>query len=163
MAIEYDLDIATQSSASEVAAWLAEIGRESGVFDESITGERLTDKGAFGYTRPGTCVSVIQQRPSQPWDPIVTSLGFTPTVGVGFRMGKEADTSDQQDDMIRLVEPLLDRVEGDAVLHYQFEVVWLLRRNGELTLNERDDLWRPQRLALMTRPYRRESHTLDMD
>ncbi|MEU4082939.1 SitI3 family protein [Streptomyces aureus] len=163
MAIEYDLDIATQSPASEVASWLAEIGRESGVFDESVTGEQLTEKGVFAYTRRETCVSVLQQRPPQPWDPIVTHLGFTPTVGVGFRMGKEADTSDQQNDMIRLIAPLLDRIEGDAVLHYQFEVIWLLRRNGELSLNERDDLWRADRLALVPRPYRRETHTVDMD
>ncbi|MFC7257747.1 SitI3 family protein [Streptomyces lutosisoli] len=163
MAIEYDLDIATRSSAAEVAAWLAETGREIGVFDASITGEQLANKGVFAYTRLGTCVSVIQQRPPHPWDPIVTDLGFTPTVDVGFRMGKETDTPVQQDDMIRLVAPLLERFDGDAVLHFQFEVIWLLRKNGELSLNERNDLWRPQRLALMTQPYRRETHTMDMD
>ncbi|MFD5814873.1 SitI3 family protein [Streptomyces sp. NPDC127038] len=163
MAIEYDLDIATRSTPAEVAACLAEIGRKSDVFDESITGGRLAEAGTFAYTRRGTCVSVIQQRRPQPWDPVATGLGFTPTVGVGFRMGKEADTSQQQDDMIRLVAPLLDHVGGDAVLHYQFEVVWLLRRGGELSLNDRDDLWRPERLALMTRAYRRETHAMDVD
>ncbi|MGW2646760.1 SitI3 family protein [Streptomyces sp. NPDC001393] len=163
MAIEYDLDIATRSSAAEVATCLAEIGRLLDVFDTSVTGEQLADKGVFGYTRRGTCVSVIQQRQPHPWHPIVAGLGFTPTVGVGFRMGKDTETSDQQDDMIRLVAPLLERVDGDAVLHFQFEEIWLLRKNGELTLNEADDLWRPQRLALMAQPYRRETHTLDLD
>ncbi|MGW0996710.1 SitI3 family protein [Streptomyces sp. NPDC002523] len=163
MAIEYDLDIATRSSVTEVAAWIAEIGRETGVFDSPVTDEQLMDKGVFAYTRLETCVSVLQQRPPQPWDPIVTDLGFTPTVGVGFRLAKGVEVSDQQDDMIRLIAPLLDRVEGDAVLHFQFEVIWLLRRNGELSLNERDDLWRPQRLALVTQPYRRETHTMDLD
>ncbi|MFD8737698.1 SitI3 family protein [Streptomyces sp. NPDC059618] len=163
MAIEYDLDIATHATPAEVAAFLAEIGRESDLFDASVTGARLMETGTFAYTRRGTCVSVIQQRQPMPWDPVVTCLGFTPTVGVGFRMGKEADTSQQQDDMIRLVGPLLDHVGGDAVLHYQFEVVWLLRRGGELSLNDRDDLWRAERLAQMTRTYRRETHTLDMD
>ncbi|MEV8036586.1 SitI3 family protein [Streptomyces sp. NPDC086182] len=163
MAIEYDLDIATRSPASEVASRLAEIGRDSGVFDESITGAPLTEKGVFAYTRRGTCVTVIQQRQPRPGDPIVTKFGFTPTVGVGFRMGRGTDTSNQQDDMIRLMTPLLDRVEGDAVLHYQFEVIWLLRKNGDLSLDERDDLWRPERLALVTRPYRRETHIMDTD
>ncbi|MEV0641123.1 SitI3 family protein [Streptomyces sp. NPDC050619] len=163
MAIEYDLDIATGSSADAVAAWLTEIGKRIGVFDASITGEQLAAKGVFVYTSLGTCVTVIQQRPPHPWDPIVAGLGFTPTVDVGFRMGKETGTSDQQDDMIRLVAPLLERVDGDAVLHFQFEEIWLLRKNGELSLNEDDDLWRPQRLALISQPYRRETHSMDVD
>lgn len=72
-------------------------------------------------------------------------------------MGKGTETSDQQDDMILLIARLLEWVDGDAVLQYRYEEVWLLRRNGELILNEGDDLWRPKRLALMTQPYRRET------
>jgi hypothetical protein len=52
--------------------------------------------------------------------------------------------------MIRLVSDLLDRIPGDAVLHFQYEQIWLLRRNDELSLNERSDIWPPQRLALGT-------------
>ncbi|MBP0455937.1 hypothetical protein JFN87_00260 [Streptomyces bomunensis] len=36
---------------------------------------------------------------------------------------------------------MLEQVPGDAVLHYRFEDVWLLRRGDELSLNERDALW----------------------
>jgi len=161
MAIEYDLDISTRSPAVEIADWLAEIGRNNGVFDAPITGGQLIDKGAFVYTRLGTCITVAPQRPPHPWDPIVSGLGFAPTVSVGFRMGKEEETSDQQDDMISLVAPLLERVDGDAVLHFQFEQVWLLRKAGELSLSENDDLWRPRRLALVTQPYRRQTHIID--
>ncbi|WP_432215891.1 SitI3 family protein [Streptomyces hygroscopicus] len=53
---------------------------------------------------------------------------------------------------------LLGRVAGDAVLHFQFEAIWLLRRGGELSLSERDDLWLPQRLAVVTQTYRRATH-----
>ncbi|MEW2043957.1 SitI3 family protein, partial [Streptomyces sp. NPDC005534] len=94
--------------------------------------------------------------------PIITGLGFTPTVGVGFRLAKGVEVSDQQDDMIRLVTPLLERIDGDAVLHFQFEQIWMLRRKGELSLSEDDTLWRPQRLAVVTQPYRRESHSMDV-
>ncbi|MGW1053946.1 hypothetical protein AB5L52_18695 [Streptomyces sp. CG4] len=72
MAIEYDLDIATQSSATEAATCLAEIGRKLGVFDTSIKDEQLVDKELFVYTRLGACVNVVQQRQPHARDPIVT-------------------------------------------------------------------------------------------
>ncbi|MFI1565565.1 SitI3 family protein [Streptomyces sp. NPDC020490] len=158
MAIEYDLDCATDLSANEVAAHLEEVGKETGVLDASVTAERLVEGAA---TRRGTWITVVTPRPPQPWHPIVIDLGFAPTVDVAFRMDKGVEVSDQQDDMIRLVAPLLRRVDGDAVLHFQFEQVWLLRRNGELSLSEEDDLWRPGRLSLMTQPYHRETHIMD--
>lgn len=153
MAIEYDLDCATPSSAPDVALRLAETGRETGLFDASVTGERLVEEGAV--TRLGTWVRVVTSRVPQPWHPVVTAFGFAPTVGVRFRMAKGVEVADQQDDMVRLVASLLTRMSGDAVLHFQYEVVWLLRKDGELSLSERDDLWRPQRLALVPQPYRR--------
>lgn len=163
MAIEYDLDIATGSSAAQVAARLSEVGRESGVFDTSVEPEKLMARGTFALSRLGTAVSVLPQPTPHPWHPLVAGLGFVPTVGVGFRLAKDAEVSDQQDDMIRLLAPLLENIDGDAVLHFQYEVIWLLRRNGELSLNERDDIWPPQRLALVTQPYRRETHSMDSE
>ena len=88
-------------------------------------------------------------------------LGFSPTVDVGFRMDKFTDMSAQKDDMIRLVSTMLDRVPGDAVLHFQYEQVWLLRHNGEVTLSEEDDIWPPQRLAAVHQPYRRATHAFN--
>jgi hypothetical protein len=161
MAIEYDLDCATHLSALDVALPLAETGRETGLFDASVTGERLVEEGAV--TRLGTWVRAVTPRPPQPWNPVVTMFGFTPTVDVRFRMAKGVEVADQQDDMIRLVAPLLTRVSGDAVLHYQYEVVWLLRKDGKLSLSERDDIWRPRRLALMAQPYHRQTHSMDLD
>jgi hypothetical protein len=161
MAIDYNLDCATLLSVAEVATRLEDIGKAAGVFDASVTVELLMESGV--NTRLGTWVRVVEERPPQPWHPVVAELGFTPTVSVTFRTAKGVDVSDQQDDMIRLVAPLLERIDGDAVLHLQFEQIWLLRKNGELTLHEGDDLWRPQRLALMTQPCRRETHTMDLD
>lgn len=161
MAIEYDLDFATRYSADEVATRLADIGRQTGILDPSVTGVRLVAEGA--ETRLGTWIRVIEPKPPQPWNAIVNDLGIVPTVDVGFRLGKENESSDQQDDMIRIVAPLLDRVDGDVVLHFQFEEVWLLRRGGELTLHKDDDLWRPARLAIVSQPYGRETHIMDLD
>ncbi|MEW1566286.1 SitI3 family protein [Streptomyces sp. NPDC093509] len=161
MAIEYDLDCATQLPPLEVARRLEEIGKETGVLDASATSEQLVNVHEGVLTRLGTWICVIDDGPLQPWHPIITGLGFTPTVGVGFRLAKGVEVSDQQDDMVRLVTPLLERIDGDAVLHFQFEEIWLLRRNGELSLSENDTLWRPERLAVVTQPYRRETHSMD--
>lgn len=158
MAIDYDLDCATRSTAAEVAGRLLGIGRDVGVFDPAVTCEGLTEGTV---TRLGTWVRVLGHGPCHPWHPVVAGLGFTPTLTVAFRMAKGVEVSDQQDDMLRLIMPLLARVDGDAVLHFQFEQIWLLRRNGELTLSEEDDLWRPRRLALVPGPFRRQTHTMD--
>jgi hypothetical protein len=159
MAIDYDLDCATQLSVAEVANLLDGIGKGISVFGASVTPDLLMKPGA--NARLGTWVRVTEEGPKQPWDPIVAGLGFTPTVSVSFRMAKGVEVSDQQDDMIRLVLRLLDQVGGDLVLHRDFEDIWLLRRNDELTLSEDDDLWRPHRLALVPGPYRRETHTME--
>ena len=158
MAIDYDLDCATSLGVRDVAARLAEVGRETGVLVPSVTGERLL---AGAVTRLGSSVVVVAEGTPQPWHPLVAGLGLAPTVAVGFRMAKGVEVSDQQDDMVRLVMPLLERVDGDAVLHYQFERIWLLRRGGELSLDEGDELWPAGRLGLVGRPCRRETHWLD--
>ncbi len=74
---------------------------------------------------------------------MITDLGFSPTVSVVFRLDKQGEIADQQDDMIRLISGVLDRVPGDAVLHKDLEQIWLLRRGGDLSVSEQDDLWPP--------------------
>ena len=115
----------------------------------------IADEGAT--TGSGLWVSVLEANPWR-WDPVVQDLGFTPTVRAAFRLDKVTDTIEQTDDPIGLVAGLLDRVPGDAVLHLGYEVIWLLRRKGDLSLNERDDLWQPQRLAAVQHPYRRVTY-----
>lgn len=160
MAISFRVEFATSSSKCDVAAQLDEVGKNVGVLPPSSSPESLTGEGTT--SRLGTWIRVTEDRP-QPWSPVVTELGFTPTVTVVFRLAKGVEVSDQQDDMIRVVSPLLERVAGDAVLHLDLETIWLLRRRGDLSLNERGDLWTPRRLALMSQPYRRETHTMEAD
>jgi hypothetical protein len=80
---------------------------------------------------------------------------------VAFRLDKVTDMSAQQDKMVRLVSDLLDCVPGNAVLHFDFEYILLLRRGGELSLNERSDIWPPQRLAAVHQPYRRATYAFN--
>lgn len=155
MAISYSLALASSAPAGDVARELLAVGRTLGVVDASTTPKGVLDGTATGL---GTWIRVIQEK-VRPRDMVADDLGFTPTVSVTFRLDKTGAVTDQQDDMIRLVSGLLERVPGDAVLHFDFEDIWLLRRGMELTLNERDDLWPPHRLAALSQPYRRATHT----
>lgn len=143
MAISYSLDMATTAPATQVAH---ELSRIVGA-DDLLAGAR---------TERGTWVRVIEAKP-RPWNPVTTDLGFTPNVSVVFRLDKE-DINAQQDDMVRAVSSLLGRILGDAVLHSNYEDIWLVRRSGELMLSEQADLWPSPRLAAVVQPYRRETH-----
>jgi len=85
--------------------------------------------------------------------------GFTPTIRIAYRLDKFRNLQQQTDTMVRLTAVLLENFPGDAALTWDLEQVWLLRCNGELTLNERDDLWTPRRLAFIPLPYRRATYS----
>ncbi|ARF57230.1 SitI3 family protein [Streptomyces gilvosporeus] len=158
MAISYDLDMATAMSAAEVAGALCEVGRSAGLFDAAASAELILGEGVV--TTGGTWIRAGEPRLDglpRSWDPVVGDLGITTTVWAFFRLGRGTPSPTQQDDMIRLVDGLLGRVRGDAVLHFQSEQIWLLRRGDGLSLSDDDDLWRPHRLAAVAHPYRRAS------
>lgn len=147
MALSYSLDIATTLPADQVARRLPALPG-----DPEVALGRLLDGVAVA---DGTWVRVGRTAP-RPWSVVESDLGFTPTVWVVFRLAKTDDLTRQLDDVVRRTVALLDEVPGDAVLHFDHEVVWLLRRDGVLSLNDRDDLWTPTRLAAVgQRPHRR--------
>lgn len=154
MAISYSLEMATPLPAGQVARELNDVGHAAGLFDASVTPDLVLGEGAA--TERGTWIRVCDAS-LESWHPVISDLGFTPTVWVTFRFKKQ-DMSSQDDDMVRLVSGLLERVPGDAVLHFQFESIWLLRRGTDLSLSEDDDLWPAHRLALVSQPYRRATH-----
>ncbi|MEV6713354.1 SitI3 family protein [Lentzea sp. NPDC051208] len=147
MALSYSLDIATTLPADQVARRLPVLPG-----DPEVTLGQLLEGVAVAE---GTWVRVGRTEP-RPGSVIESDLGFTPTVWVAFRLSKENDITRQLDDVVRRTVEVLDQVPGDAVLHFDYEVVWLVRRGGELRLNDRDDIWTPPRLASVgQRPHRR--------
>jgi hypothetical protein len=158
MAISYSLEVAAPLSVTQVADELNDAAHTVGLFDASVVAGQLVDGGVV--TVHGTWTHVFEKRPRPvPWPcPVAADLAFTPTMTVTFRFDKFRSLSDQGDDMARLVSSLLERVPGDAVLHFQYEDIWLLRRGDDLSLNERDDLWPQHRLAVISQPYRRATH-----
>lgn len=160
MAISYSLDIAAPVNVRQIAQEILHAARSLGLIDAHASPDSFLD-GA-DLTR-GTWVRVTEAK-VQAWNPVVTDLGFTPTAWLVFRLDKEVPLDPQVDDLMRLSVGLLDLVSGDAVLHRDFEDILLLRRSGQLLLNERDDLWTPQRLAAVRpRRFRRETHAFAED
>lgn len=163
MAIEYTLKIATSWSAEAVAAEVLAAGQPAGIFgaSETVRGLLAGDVG----TRLGTWVRVMrleeEAESRASWDPVVNTFGFTPTVSVLFRYNKFDDFDAQGDDMIRITSRLLERVPGDLILWmWESERIWLLRRGGDLSLNEQN-MWTPRRLAMITQPYRRATAIIE--
>ncbi|WP_380284510.1 SitI3 family protein [Kitasatospora purpeofusca] len=151
MAISHYLDLATRTPLPDVARSVLDAGHVPGLVSQ------LLDDGVL--TASGTWIRAVDANP-RPWSPDVTDLGITATVTVAFRLAKNDDMTGQDDDIIRLVARLLARIDGDAVLKYHGETIWLLRRNGDLSLHERADLWPDRRLAAFADlPHHRRTHT----
>jgi hypothetical protein len=139
MAITHTLHLASPVPAGDVAETLS-----SGPADDLL--------GPGVVLPEGLWLRVGDHRP-RPGHPVVTDLGVTPTVWVVFRLDASETggrLSAQEDTMVRLVVDVLDRVPGDLVLEHEFEDVWLARRAGDLVVSDREDLWTPRRLALLS-------------
>ena len=155
MAISHSLSLATSLSADQVALAVSEIAVGIGLLRAPVEPEWFLDDGVS--TDSGTWIRVLDPT-VQPWDPLITDLGIRPTVRVAFRLDKRTDLTRQADEIIRMVSELLAKIPGDAVLQYLFETIWLMRRRNDLSLNEDDDLWPAERLALLTQSYRRATY-----
>lgn len=115
-------------------------------------------QGAKGSLRGGGWFEV-EATEYDPPDPVETQFGFAPTIDVYFGLSKSGDFESQETDMLRIVLGILARISGDAVLHFEHDEVWLLRRDGRLTIN--GELWKPQQQALLSQPYERASLAFD--
>jgi hypothetical protein len=168
VAIDYSLEIATGTPAARVAEELFRIAGTAGGLDRSVAAERepealiTADRLLDGVVLSGGLWVRVLEPSTAPWHVLVTDLGMTATVRVAFRLNKFASLVAQQDDLVRLTLGLLDTVAGDAVLHRELETVWLLRRGGQVSLHERDDLWTSERLAMVgARPHRRSTWSFE--
>jgi hypothetical protein len=157
MSLDYSFDMATALSPEEFAREVLDLGHVSGVFDNSVTPELITTDGAVTARKAWT--RVYEPKP-EPWWPEVTELGITTTVGLVFELYKHDGISEQMDDVVRLSARMLERLTGDAILT-GLDVLWLVRKDGILDVNENPDIWTPERLAELPQPYRRHTHSYD--
>jgi hypothetical protein len=146
VSITYNLELGAPVAPSAVVSVLV----------ESTAVEEHT--GAKGSLRGGGWFNVDVAEYDPP-DPVEERFGFSPTIDVYFGLNKFGDFEAQETDVLRLTLGVLARIPGDALLHYEHEDVWLLRRGGRLTVN--DSLWKPQQLTLLPQPYERTHLSFD--
>jgi hypothetical protein len=159
MSILYSLEVATSATADEVAARLHTIAVRAGIVGPGVTPPALLADGAV--TRTGLWVRTVRSDP-RPYNPMITELGIVQTVGVACRPDGHHDVPLQLSEMVWLSLALLAEVGGDAALHREYEAIWLVRRDGVLTVSDDDDIWPADRLAMVPRPYTRAPLSFSM-
>lgn len=92
----------------------------------------------------------IHEIPVGDWT-VAEDVGIEPRSVVRFVLTKHKDLNAQQVNVLRVALCLLAAVPGDAVLLFNGETVWLLRRPDQLILHSQ--LWNEERLALVPGPY----------
>jgi len=131
--------------ARQTAADLGILAAVTEAPDPAFTGLTLTSGLWVSVARP--VVSDV--------DPFVEDFGFERGAVVELTFNSASDADAQVAQGLQLTFGLLGRLPSDAVLHHEYFEVWLTRLRGELTLSDRDDIWYPDRLALVPGPYSR--------
>lgn len=156
MSLIFSFEIGSPATAELVASAFVELAASQGVIPEDTTVDRLTGEGVA--TRHQLWCRLGEQQPSPfPWPrPVEESFGVVATCWVTFQPSPSLGSVRlQQDEMVWLVAGVLARLPGDAVLHWDSEMAWLVRKGGRLVVSDRDDIWTAERLAMLPRPYER--------
>jgi hypothetical protein len=85
---------------------------------------------------------------------IAEDLGIEVSMSLLFHLDSFVDRQKQKGVFLQATFELLRQTSGDAALLFNGEVVWFVRKEGELILSSNRDLWRPEFLALVTLPYK---------
>jgi hypothetical protein len=77
-----------------------------------------------------------------------------PSIGVIFEMNKFFDHQASKVTMLQAVNFLLVRTTGDISLSFELDNAILIRRSGQLIINQAVDIWSTSLLDLITIPYK---------
>jgi len=154
MSSVFQLELTASSSPLErLALNVRAVTADEGLIASTGSDDLLT--GVLTLTS-GLWVSVSRLGDADPEVPTFgKELGVDSVAAVDLQLNGGRDAIAQLDEMLTVVFRLLERVPGDAVLHYEDSEVWLVRRDGELIVNDDDEIWVPDRLARVPPPYRR--------
>lgn len=156
MAISFDLEMGPPTTADRLALAFVDLAAGQGVVPVGTTPQDLLGEGVETRLRLW-CRAGVREPSKLPWPrPVEESFGVTASCWLFLRLIRgETPVRSQQDEMVWLAGGLLARLPGDAVLHWDSELAWLVRKGGRLVVSERDDIWTPERLAMLPVPFER--------
>jgi len=148
MALEYALYIQTELHSKQVLELIF-----TGIGVDALI-RRSNKRGVFISTDASGLLTCAYRFKDGALSYIAADLGIVPSMLILFRLDKFKDVEAQKNVLLRATIELLRQVEGDAALLFNGEVVWLLRKRGELILNSGIALLKPDYLVLVTLPYK---------
>ncbi len=82
-------------------------------------------------------------------------FGFRPTVRVDLELARGNDPGFEEGALnrVRVVDWLINHVEGDAVFLVNGDLPVLLRKDGKVWLHHKDRFWSERNLPLLSFPY----------
>lgn len=137
---------------NRLARELQAVAVAAGLLTDQVRPEALSETAVT--LDSGLTVDVSPAMPPGP-DQFTADFGIERAAQVGLQVDATQAFAPQVGDLLVLTTGLLERLAGDAVLHFEYDVVWLLRQDGRLYLSDNDELWRPERLGLVRQPYQR--------
>ncbi|CAA9232886.1 MAG: hypothetical protein AVDCRST_MAG50-1270 [uncultured Acidimicrobiales bacterium] len=150
MATEHLMYLAAPGPAEEVAATVLRDGQEGGLIASEVTVASVMGEGINLGSGLRVRISHVQPDPK---DPVVADMQIVPNTLFYFRLHNLEDRERQTDEVVWLALDALIRFPGDAVLTFQLEVIWLLRRGDQLWLHTEPNFWTPERLQMVPMPY----------
>jgi hypothetical protein len=150
----YYLDLAAEAlPAARVAKAVSDAATSSG----SLRSDAVlhADPGGHITLVSGLHVQLFVPEPDPDPDEVAIAFGLDRAVSVWMRQNSSRPADAQYADVVTLTVGVLHQIESDAVLHLEYDRVWLLRRRGTLVLSDDDEWWSPDLLALVNLPYER--------
>jgi hypothetical protein len=126
----------------------------AGLIAENVSATTLVKSAV--WLESGLVVDVgarLQRGPDQ----FTEDFGIERAMGVTFQVAGTLAFAPQIEDILVTTAGVLERVHGDALMHFEYDCVWLLRSAGRLYLSDDDDLWHPERLLLIDQPFERKA------
>jgi len=142
--------LAAPGRADDVATTVLHDAQEGGLIARDITIDRVMGDGI--KLESGLRLRISSVEPAAD-DPVFEDMQIVPNTLFYFRLHNLEDRDRQTDEVVWLALDALIRFPGDAVLTFQLEVIWLLRRGGQMWLHTEPNFWTPARLQMVPMPY----------
>lgn len=119
----------------------------------------VTEERKFENFRPSLYTTndglTVETFPDKSVGAVEQAFGFKPTIRVDLELARANAPGFEEGALnrVRVVDWLINHVEGDAVFLVNGDLPVLLRKNSKVWLHHKDRFWSERNLPLLTFPY----------